>query len=163
MLVAMIAIAAITILTSFVLRPRDDTPTEPDAVVVLGGVGVERFDLGLALAHELNARLVLSSSATYFAARRGYRCGSVDDCLLDPKSTTEEARAVAELATRQGWEHVTVVSSSHHTTRARVLFRQCLGDHVSVVGAPRPSGVSFKEWAWEVAGTLAALTVRRAC
>jgi hypothetical protein len=57
MLVAMIAIAAITILASVVLRPRDDTPTEPDAVVVLGGVGVERFDLGLALAHELNQPL----------------------------------------------------------------------------------------------------------
>lgn len=149
------------------LRPRDDVPRDPDAVVVLGGAGQERADLGLELVERFDATLVLSSSASIFGGRRGVVCGEDALCFEpDPATTTGEARNVAEFAERHGWEHVTVATSRFHTTRTRVLFRQCLGDRVTVVGTPPADGAwsfSPRRDLREAVGTLAALTVRRAC
>ena len=150
-----------------VLFPHDDDPRSPDGVVVLGGVGQERADLGIELSKSYDVPLVLSSSATWFAKERGYRCSLGNAlCLARPRfaeSTGEEARYTAEFVAERGWDHVTVVTSSHHTPRARILFRQCLPDQVSVVGAPRPDGASVGEQIREVAGIVAALTIRRGC
>ena len=150
------------------LWPRNDVPRDPDAVVVLGGAGYERAELGIELADRYDAMLVLSSSAINFGRERGADCQH-DPAILclypQPATTAGEARTVAALVEERGWGHVTVATSDFHTTRARVLFRQCLGDRVSVVGA-RPS----ESWARglpthvaEAAATVAALTTRRAC
>jgi hypothetical protein len=150
----------------FVLWPRNDVPRDPDAVVVLGGAGPERVELGIAIADQYQATLVLSSSAASFARDLGIFCGRDALCMTpNPPTTTGEARTVARLVGEYGWDHVTVATARFHTTRARVLFRQCLGDRVTVVGAAPPSneerglGTAVKE----AAGTMAALTVRRAC
>jgi uncharacterized SAM-binding protein YcdF (DUF218 family) len=157
-----VAFAAVAIV--LVTNPRDDTPADPDVIVVLGGFGQERADLGIELAERFDVPLLLSSSAAHFGTERGYRCGREAICLEPaPESTAGEARDVAELMAERGWERTTVVTSSHHTARARILFRQCLGHRVSVIGADRPGGVRAAEQATEVAGFVAALTVRRAC
>jgi uncharacterized SAM-binding protein YcdF (DUF218 family) len=150
----------------FVLWPRNDVPLDPDAVVVLGGAGPERLALGVTLAEQHGATLVLSSSAASFARDRGILCGRDAICVApNPPNTMGEARTVARLAGERGWDHVTVATARFHTTRARVLFRQCLGDRVTVVGAPPPAGerrgpaTALRE----AAGTLAAATIRRAC
>ena len=163
----LMAVAVVAIAAPVVAWPRDDTPVAPDAVIVLGGAGAERTAVGDALATQHRATLVLSSSAQYFGERAGLRCGQEVVCLdPDPETTRGEARAVAALVEAEGWARVTVVTSRHHTSRARVLFRQCLADRVSVVGARRPDG----SW-WpgargvgrELVGTVAAVTVQRAC
>ena len=149
------------------LWPRNDVPHDPDAVVVLGGAGYERAELGIELADRYDAVLVLSSSAINFGSFRGADCGdSTVMCILpEPATTAGEARTVAGMVQDRNWGHITVATSDFHTTRARVLFRQCLGDRVTVVGA-QPS----TEWARgiptyvsEAAATVAALTTRRAC
>lgn len=151
----------------FAMWPRNDAPQSPDAVVVLGGAGTDRAQLGIALSHEHDAVLVLSSSARVFAEDLGVKCGGPRVVCVepDPENTMGEAQTVARLAHDHGWSHVTVATSAFHTTRARVLFRQCLGDHVSVVGARRADGarVGLARWANEVLGTVGAVTFRRAC
>ena len=161
---AMLVVTIVAGASVLVANPSDDVLEDPDAVVVLGGFGEERTELGIALADEFDAALVLSSSAADFGADRGYVCGRDAICLEpDPETTIGEAQDVAVLAAQRGWDHVTVVTSTHHTTRARVLFQQCL-DSVSVVGAPRrDGGPEFVDYVSEVVGTLAAISVRRAC
>lgn len=72
---------------------------------------------------------------------------------------------VRDLVDEHGWEHVTVATSRFHTTRARVLFRQCLGDRVTVVGALPSDGEdrSLRVYTREAGATIVAATVQRAC
>jgi uncharacterized SAM-binding protein YcdF (DUF218 family) len=159
--------AGVLLLTGYlVFAPRDDDPRDPDVVVVLGGAGVERTRLGIELANRYDAELVLSSSQIHYGRRLGLECGVHVRCMYpEPETTRGEAMTVGDLAEAEGWNHVTVATSRFHTTRARTLFRQCLGDHVTVVGARPPGGsdVRFIRRLREAAGTIAAWTVQRAC
>jgi uncharacterized SAM-binding protein YcdF (DUF218 family) len=159
------ALALVAGATTFAMWPRDDIPRDPDAVVVLGGAGAERARVGIELRNRYEATLVLSSSAQHFGELLGLKCGEVLCVDPRPENTMGEARLVAELAKESGWDHVTVVTTRFHTTRSRVLFRQCLGDRVSVVGAVRIDGAGRDIWTHleEFAGTIAAHTFRRAC
>jgi uncharacterized SAM-binding protein YcdF (DUF218 family) len=166
MLVALASLSAVLAAVGFgmVVNPYDDPVESPEAVVVLGGFGAERVELGIELAQRFGVPLVLSSSAADFGDERGFECGADAICLQpEPETTAGEAIAVAELMTERDWQRAAVVTSSHHTARTRILFRQCLGGRVSVVGATRPSGASSAERATEVAGIVAAWTIRRAC
>jgi uncharacterized SAM-binding protein YcdF (DUF218 family) len=180
LVISLIGLLLLAVPTALVLLPYDDEPRSPDGILVLGGVGRERIDLGIELSESYHVPLVLSSSATWFASERGYRC-SVGNalCLQRPfaESTAEEAQHTVTFMDERDWDHITVVTSSHHTARARILFRHCLGDNVSIVGAPRPetipredqgrpwavTGVKAAERASEVAGIVAAVTIGRAC
>ena len=180
LVVSLIGLVLIAVPTAMVLLPYDDEPRDPEGILVLGGGGQERVDLGLELSEAYDVPLVLSSSATWFANERGYRCSLGNAlCLQRPfaESTAEEAQHTATFVEEHDWDRITVVTSSHHTARARILFRQCLGEDVSVVGAPRPetlpredrgrpwavTGVKPMERAREVAGIVTAVTVQRAC
>jgi uncharacterized SAM-binding protein YcdF (DUF218 family) len=146
--------------------PTDDVPRGPDAVVVLGGAGDERARLGIELAERYGAQLVLSSNARFFAAAQGAACERDAICFEPvPENTVGEARTVAELAERYGWGHVTVATSDFHTSRTRFLFRQCLGDRVTVVGASRDDRprIAPRLLLREAAGVIAGATVERAC
>lgn len=161
--VAMIAAAA---MVAYVL-PRDDAPAEADVVVVLGGAGGERAELGIELAERFEAPLVLSSSAALFGERQGRACG-VDAICFDPvpETTAGEAENVASMAEHRGWEHVVVATSSFHTSRSRFLFEQCLGDErVSVMGrtADGRSDTTPRLVVHESLGVIAGATFARAC
>jgi uncharacterized SAM-binding protein YcdF (DUF218 family) len=175
-----LGLVALAVPLALVLFPHDDHPRSPDGILVLGGVGRERVDLGIELAQRYEVPLVLSSSAVYFANERGYGCHLGNAlCLPHPfaESTAEEAQDTLAFVEQQGWDHITVVTSSHHTARARTLFRQCLGERVTIVGAERPmtipkeqrerrwavEGVRPRERVREVAGIIAAVTIGRAC
>ncbi len=161
----LIPIIVVVATATAAMWPRDDVPRDPDAIVVLGGAGQERADLGIELHRRYDAELVLSSSAQVFAANRGIECGPAAICLdPEPETTIGEARAIAELAAERGWDHVTVATTRFHTTRARVAFRQCLGDDVTVVGAiGRPRSQEFWLYLREAVATAATATVWRAC
>ena len=154
--------------TAFVvyLLPTDDEPRDPDAVVVLGGAGAERAELGIELAERYDAQLVLSSSAAIFGERQGRTCRLDAICFEPvPETTRGEAQMVAEMAEERGWDHVTVATSAFHTSRSRLLFRQCLGERVTVVGAVREGGraTTPRLLVREGAGVIAAATFQRAC
>lgn len=147
--------------------PRDDDPREPDAVVVLGGAGAERAELGIALADRYDAELVLSSSAAIFGEWQGRSC-DVDAICFEPfpANTAGEAENVARLADEHGWDHVTVATSDFHTSRSRYLFRQCLGrDRITVVGVDvdRGVGADLRLLVRETAGLIAGATIDRPC
>lgn len=154
--------------TAFVryLLPTDDEPRDPDAVVVLGGGGPDRAALGIELAERHDARLVLASTAAIFGERQGRSCQLDAICFEpDPATTRGEAQMVARMADEQGWDHVTVATSAFHTSRSRLLFRQCLGDRVTVVGS-LPEGrasTTPRLLLREGAGVIAAATFQRAC
>jgi uncharacterized SAM-binding protein YcdF (DUF218 family) len=144
--------------------PRDDVPDQPDAIVVLGGGRAERVQLGIELRDRYDAVLVLSASAWGYGYNMGLRCEVDAICVRPyPETTRGEAVTIAALAESYGWEHVTVATTRFHTARARVLFRQCLGDRVTVVGARPTEMRGPATYVREVLGTLAALTVHRAC
>jgi uncharacterized SAM-binding protein YcdF (DUF218 family) len=144
--------------------PRDDVPDQPDAIVVLGGAGTERVQLGIELRDRYDAVLVLSASAWGYGYNVGLRCDVDVICVRPyPETTGGEAATIAALAESYGWQHVTVATTRFHTTRARVLFRQCLGDRVTVVGARPTEMRGPATYVREVLGTIAALTVHRAC
>ena len=165
LLVVLLAVCAVVTFARFMI-PTDDDPRDPDAVVVLGGAGDERARLGIELAERYGAQLVLSSNARLFAAAQGSRC-ELDAICFDPmpENTVGEARNVAALAEEFGWRHVTVATSDFHTSRSRFLFRQCLGDRVTVVGASRDDRprIAPRLLLREAAGVIAGATVERAC
>ncbi|MFP4149814.1 MAG: YdcF family protein [Nitriliruptoraceae bacterium] len=149
------------------LLPKDDVPEAPDAVVVLGGAGPERAELGIELAQRYDALLVLSGTAEVFGEQQGRTC-SLDAICFEPVpgTTRGEAQMVADMADEYGWEHVTVATSAFHTTRSRFLFRQCLdADRVSVVGTVREGAASTTPWLLfrEGLGVIAGATFQRAC
>jgi uncharacterized SAM-binding protein YcdF (DUF218 family) len=160
--VALVIVAGVT---TFAMWPRDDVPRDPDAVVVLGGAGPERARLGIELRDRYDATLVLSSSAVVLGYDQGLTCPPEICISPDPATTSGEARSMAVLAEQRGWEHVTVATARFHTTRARVLFRQCLGDDVTVVGTLPADGHDrgIRSYLGEALGVAAALTFDRAC
>lgn len=163
------ALATAVVLVAFLrfLLPTDDQPRSPDVVVVLGGAGPERAELGIHLAERYDAQLVLSSSAAIFGERQGRACSLDAICFEpEPETTRGEAQMIARMAEEQGWEHVTVATSAFHTSRSRYLFRQCLGeDRVSVVGAVRDghARTTPRLLLREGLGVIAGATIQRAC
>ena len=164
-LVATMAVAMVALVAY--VTPRDDTPQAADVVVVLGGAGGERAELGIELAERLDAPLVLSSSASVFGQRQGRTCGRDAICFDPvPETTAGEAENIARMAEQQGWDHVVVATSSFHTSRSRFLFEQCLGeDRVSVVGRTRDGGTETSPHlvVRESLGVIAGATFARAC
>jgi uncharacterized SAM-binding protein YcdF (DUF218 family) len=165
LVVSVIALAVVGGALTRWTAARDDTIGSPDAVIVLGGAGPERAELGTELHERYEVPLVLSSSAQVFGSRLGYSCPPAICITTDPETTTGESRGVARLAEQYGWNEVVVVTTDFHTARARLLFRQCLGERVAVVGASRTGGdgPGLKRRLNEVAGMVAGSTVLRAC
>lgn len=163
----LIVVLALGGLTLYMV-PRDDDVERTDAVVVLGGAGSERAALGVELAERYDAELVLSSNASLYARWLDKTC-DVDAICFDPspENTAGEAENIARMADEHGWDHVTVATSSFHTSRSRYLFRQCLGrDRVAVIGTDGAAGggaMDLQLFVRESTGLVAGATVRRAC
>ena len=161
-----LVLAALSVAFVRFLLPTDDVPRDPDVVVVLGGYGPERAELGIKVAERFGAKLVLSSSAAEFGEQQGRTCGVDAICIEpEPETTRGEAREISRLAEREGWRHVTVTTSAAHTSRSRFLFRQCLGDRVTVVGTVREGEprTTPRLLLREGLGVIAGATFQRAC
>jgi uncharacterized SAM-binding protein YcdF (DUF218 family) len=161
-----VALTAVSVASIRALLPTDDVPRDPDAVVVLGGAGAERTKPGIELAERYDAQPVLSSSAALFGEEQGRSCQR--DAIRiepEPESTRGEAREVARLAEKEGWQHVTVATSKFRTSRSRYLFRQRLGERVTVVGAVSENSPSTTRAPLlrEGLGVIAGASIQRAC
>jgi uncharacterized SAM-binding protein YcdF (DUF218 family) len=84
---------------------------------------------------------------------------------LDTGDTRGEARAIAAIAQREGWNHVVVVTSTYHVTRARMLVSRCFNGKVDAVEA-RP-GLTVSRFVSRVthewAGLAEAMLVNNGC
>ena len=154
----------------FVFVPAEDEVGKADAVVVLAGSKHERLDRGLELVEDGVAPvLVISDGFDPQQPRANELCQeggagfSVACFTPDPDNTRGEARKVAELARKHGWERVLVVTSRFHVTRARMLFDRCLDADVDAVGVDYPwtSVPAAVAGEWVKLGL--SLTVNRGC
>lgn len=153
---------------AYVMMPVDDEVGDVDAVISLGGGAVRRVELALQIADENDAALVLSSDAGIWSGgRAGVTCDMADVICThpEPETTAGEARRMHELAREYDWDRIAVATESFHTNRSRMLFRQCFGDDVDVVGISTSASLGDEVYRWsrEFGGRVAGATIRRAC
>jgi uncharacterized SAM-binding protein YcdF (DUF218 family) len=114
--------------------PASSTPAHADAVVVLAGGSGERLDKGLELVRRgVAPNLVVSNGPDELcSAQQAFHTF----CFRpDPDDTRGEAEAVGRLASAQGWDHLVLVTSDYHATRAHLLLDRCFPGTVDVTTA----------------------------
>lgn len=121
-------------------------PIEPvDAVVVLSGGAGERLALAIEM-HERGIAPNLVITDTDRASNARLRAEAIDGGFpreavyitdLPVDSTYEEALAVMDLASANGWTRVMVVTDPYHSFRTRFIFRRELsGSGLAVLVRP---------------------------
>ncbi|MQY23571.1 hypothetical protein NRB20_67020 [Nocardia sp. RB20] len=142
---------AVVALWPVYVRPQVDSPARADAVLVLGGAHDGREELGLRLASEGYAPLVLFSDPYERSpmmnriCHGGYRV-EVECFDPEPRTTLGEGRVLAERARAGRWRRVIVVTFTPHVSRARYVLGKCWGGEILVVDAHPP--ISFGRWAY---------------
>jgi uncharacterized SAM-binding protein YcdF (DUF218 family) len=133
---------------------------DTDAVVVLAGA-TERLPVAAQLAEQGSGVLVISAAEGKVNAPARKLCSSPGDLTVycfdaAPSTTRGEARAIGRLARQHGWATLTVVTSTYHLPRARLLVERCTAAAVKVQGA-WPS-LSIVRWGRQIAHELGGLT-----
>ena len=145
-------------------------PGPADAVVMFGGAGA-RFPEAVRLAEDghraVAGRLrpeglrLRSGPPTAPSARRSTPTAP-SASIPEPRTTRGEARFVADLARREGWERIVVVATTEQAMRASRLLERCWDGEVQVAdvssGRSRPLRIAY-EWA----ASLRAAVTRRGC
>lgn len=120
--------------------PDTDAPREVDAIVMYGGSG-DRFTLARDLAQAGYAEVLVVSDSQdpeeVWTAYGAFCQGNhrYDAICFDPqpRTTRGESRFVADLARREGWDHVLLVTDTEQATRAKMLLERCWDGEVDVV------------------------------
>jgi uncharacterized SAM-binding protein YcdF (DUF218 family) len=172
-LAAIVAVWLVACAVLFVWPWAVSTPKSANAVVVLSGGRNSRLDPALELMRRGVAPvLVISSPAQDRKWRTAQRICKAPPhayrfrvlCFeAAPYSTRGEARAIGRLAREHGWKQVTVVTSTYHVTRARMLVRRCYSGGLSMVGARSTWWKLPEEWASETGKLIVQLTAQRTC
>jgi len=171
-LVVLVVVTVLAVLAAWLASwPPADLPRRVDAVLVLAGGDGERERTGLRLARDGVAPVLVFSDG----GRPGpgserlcrQRLSGVRILCLTPlvSSTRGEARAFSELAAREDWRSVAVVTSGYHLRRARLLVDRCFPGTVHAVGAPSgrsPVGIGLLALREGVA-LVAVQTFQRGC
>ena len=133
-LAGLLAVTVIAVNLRLFVWPASSTPAHADAVVVLAGGDGERLERGIDLVEQgVASNLVLSTGPDRI-------CGTQHPftvyCFLPhPDDTRGEAEEVARIAEREGWDHLVLVTSDYHATRARLLLERCFAGTVDVSAA----------------------------
>jgi uncharacterized SAM-binding protein YcdF (DUF218 family) len=154
----------------FLARDDDELDGSADAVVVLAG-DESRLPVALRLVRDGAARvLVVSEDAPGEDEARDALCrqGRLQGVQIlcrraSPFSTRGEARLVASLADRRGWDELVLVTSRYHLFRAERLFRRCTDAELVLRGADEPLLENLRAVPLEWAKLGLAETVRRGC
>ena len=131
---AVLVVGVVALNLRLFVFPESSTPGHADAVVVLAGGAGERLDRGLELVRDgVAPNLVVSTGPDELCAtRHDY---AVYCFLPKPDDTRGEAEAVGRIAAREGWQHLLLVTSDYHATRARILVERCFPGTVDVSAA----------------------------
>jgi hypothetical protein len=123
---------------------RDDDPLPPtaDAIVVLSGSD-NRLPAAQALfGGGLAPTLVVSAERGARDTRRARLCRRPPDGVVcihaGPFSTVSEAQAVGELAKRNDWDSLILVSSRYEMFRAARIFDRCTDVRITEHGVDEP-------------------------
>ena len=171
----LLAIFALSRLGAFLVV--QDPLARADAIFVLGGTRYERPLEAVELYHAGWAPAItlmrqVSDDGERHLMERGVpyqrevdeqievmgRLGVPQSAILvmnEANSTADEAAALRDLATRQGWKRVIVVTSKQHTRRSRLVMRRRLaGTGVEVVmRSSRLDSADVDRW-WQSRSTL---------
>ena len=133
------------------VRPQIDPLRHADAILVLGGFGYGRYQLGFQLGEKGWAPKVVVSNPngsgdpwlTEFCATPHPKLDL--QCFIpDPPTTKGEGRELRRLAAQNGWRTVIVVTFRPHISRARFILEQCFdGD---LVMEASPAHISVPRW-----------------
>ena len=154
---------------SFVF-PAQDHPESADAVVVFAGdLPGERINRAVQLMETGVAKtLVISEGSRGWGHGTAVEqlCDSGSDefkviCIVpDPDDTIGEAVIFSQVAASNEWDHVIVVTSDAHLTRASLWMARCFPGEVSQVGADSQASSRYgHEWL----GTVHAKFFNRSC
>jgi uncharacterized SAM-binding protein YcdF (DUF218 family) len=170
LLVGAVALAVLTY--PLFVFPATDEPGRADAVVVFAGGDGERQAEGVRLVREGVAPVLVLSDGGLPGSRQGRLCrerpaGLRLVCVSpDPATTRGEARRFADLAEREGWRSLVLVSSTYHVRRASLLLGRCYAGQVRRVATRLRNDHSWEtgeQLAGEWLAFGAALTVQRSC
>jgi len=143
---ALLAVALVALNLRLFVFPESSTPEHADAIVVLAGGNGERLDRGLELVRDgVASNLVVSTGPDELCATQ--HDFDVYCFLPHPDDTRGEAEAVGRIAARNGWQHVVLVTSDYHATRARILVERCFAGAVDVSAADSGKGPLPLLWA----------------
>jgi uncharacterized SAM-binding protein YcdF (DUF218 family) len=78
---------------------------------------------------------------------RGVPKDKIEAFAQDADNTKDEARALAQLASKKKWRSVIVVTSNYHTRRSRYIFRHVFPSAIRVLLASAPDG-DFDPQSW---------------
>ncbi|AXY51057.1 YdcF family protein [Rhodococcus ruber] len=135
------------------VAPAQDHLLPADAIVVLGGPGEERYAYGIELANRgLAAHVALSDPSGGEDDRLTGLCAEPSiptvTCFAPrPPTTSGEARAIRDLAAREHWRKIIVITFLPHLSRAGFIIRRCFAGDVLMIASP--DGLSPGEWAWQ--------------
>jgi uncharacterized SAM-binding protein YcdF (DUF218 family) len=153
----------------FLLHPKVDHPAKADVVMVLSGDTKYRLPAALTLMHRHVASTLIISDGENSIPLARRLCASPPPlfhtiCFRpDPYSTRGEARGFAQLAARNHWRSVAIVSSPTHITRLRILFKRCFHGKIYAIRS-RQTRVSKIESVFFETGKLAVeTTLVRGC
>jgi uncharacterized SAM-binding protein YcdF (DUF218 family) len=133
-LVGLLAIGVVALNLRLFVFPASSTPAHADAVVVLAGGNGERLDRGLELMQRgVASNLVVSTGPDELCGTQ--HAYTVYCFLPDPDDTRGEAEAIARIAAREGWDHLVLVTSDYHATRAKLLLERCFPGTLDVSAA----------------------------
>jgi uncharacterized SAM-binding protein YcdF (DUF218 family) len=171
--VALVAATVLVVLTyRLFVFPATDPPGRADAVVVFAGGDGERQAEGLRLVRDGVAPVLVLSDGGQPGSARARLCrdrpaGVRLVCVTpDPATTRGEARRFAELAGRQGWRSLVLVTSTYHVRRAGLLLGRCYDGRVRRVATPLRNHHRWEtgqQLATEWLAVGAALTLQRSC
>lgn len=143
------------------LRPSTDAVRPVDAVVLFAGGRGERLILADHLmGNGVAPNLVIPNGMAPEWPAGNRACTETRHYHVycprpDPDTTQGEARAIAELAERERWRTVLVVTSTYHVARAGLLLDRCFdGEVLTVAATPRMGTLAWAsrlrhEWfAW---------------
>lgn len=129
-----------TVGTRYILLSEPDEPAPVDAVYALGVVSPERLDRAVDLIESgYSDQLILTVS---HEAHWGEFCGREHEftvtCVTpDPLTTRGEARSWGQLAERNDWNSVMVVTMVPHLSRAELYFQRCFSGELVMMDDER--------------------------
>ncbi|MFP4512881.1 MAG: YdcF family protein [Acidimicrobiales bacterium] len=153
------------------VAPPTDVVDQVDAVVMFVGGRGERLTTAEALMDDGAATILVIPNGEISGWEAGNRACREERSYQvlcpfpDPDTTRGEARLIAELARREGWNELAVVTSTYHLARATLLLSRCFDGTIVAVDAPTDLG----PWSWAIRvghewiGWSAANTLQRSC
>ncbi len=136
------------------VRPEVDEPARADAILVLGGAHDGREELGLRLARDGYAPVVVFSDPYEHSPLMNRICHGGYSFRVEcfdprPRTTLGEGRELAARARAGGWHRVIVVTWTPHISRARYILGKCWDGDILLADA-RPH-ISLPRWAYNFA------------